>query len=1246
MSDKEQKHLGEPAEPAEDEFDEDQSSSPEEEVDHSHDLHSDDLDLDDGLDDDVDLSTLPPPLMPRRIILMLAVIVLPIWLILGYTDDLAYFFQDDQPIDIGNAMDYVMVLGEGGRVSRTKELDLPHNSYVRVRGLPVHQAAANPEKGRFSIRIGDADSRVIYQLEGAKIFVEEPLAETRITQFKTGAGPSDDNFVEVLDLHGRLLAFADDDAGTYAGIRDYYSARYGMKFCSDMTPAEVDRGRANLGRGGMVLGSSDKGQGFIDFDSGTDASIYAVDFPNQGDVGFAAGSQGTLLRTSDAGNSWTSITTDETASLFGVAFSDDEVTGIAVGQRGLLLRTEDGGRTFSKPYPYVEQDLRAAAFFPGGQVAFAVGAEGLLLKSTDGGKTWSPRPVLSTPSFYDVILRPSGVLLALGEGGLILRSVDTGKTWAPMVTKTSSALKKFVPGPGDTVLAVGGEATVLRSEDDGQTWGHADVRIVPGLEFTHGFEAAAFHADGQRVLFVGKAGALARSTDGGRHLEVRSHTHATGAVASELAAHVPLPIALAEVRASWDLPTLKSVAWAGDVAYAVGMDAAFVVSEDGGRSWRRRTLPLEKDTDLWDILFVDDQIGFIAGSKGLLLTTRDAGQTWTSMDVQSKRTLHDLTLLSRDPATVLFAGREGLWGFWRQSDDKIYVRAPQSESDYYSVAPRIPFDGKINDVELVLAGADATLIAYDDKTETATPLWEVHPAALESVAVAQQGIPDGPTAHGGEHLALAVGRRGAIFRSIDGGFSFQQEGSGEHFDLHAVALSRDGQLAYAAGDNGTLLVDEGANGRWRVVPLGPKRSAATAPPVEGLLPEPTPALVAPAAPETPPTEPTPALVAPAAPETPGPTVPPQDPPAQPPADIPPPPTEAIQALLLTDDETLIVAIGKNLLRSDDHAISFATVYTGQAELTALHAESDGLYAVGANSTLLRSKDQGLTWAPLGVLPAGQSLRALDGLGETLVAVGKAGSIFRSKDNGASWFPIETQVAVDLTGVALSKDGPSWIVGLDGAVLKSDDVGASWIRMPPVSTENLNGLTQRADGQLWIVGADQTFLHSQDGEHWSPRGTLLSGLYDLEFPTEPGQVGYAVGDGGVVLKTTDAGESFSPRHSKTTSTLFGIDFEPTGQDGVAVGALGTLIRTTSFGEVWKKLDVDLDSHLFSALVQPDDKEGVVLIAGEKGAMYRSDSRKLERFSLVPVPLREDIRAMVLADDGKEVIAVGGTYEDPA
>src|SRR4029450_12530441 len=75
------------------------------------------------------------------------------------------------------------------------------------------------------------------------------------------------------------------------------------------------------------------------------------------------------------------------------------------------------------------------------------------------------------------------------------------------------------------------------------------------------------------------------------------------------------------------------------------------------------------------------------------------------------------------------------------------------------------------------------------------------------------------------------------------------------------------------------------------------------------------------------------------------------------------------------------------------------------------------------------------------------------------------------------------------------------------------------------------------------------------------------------------IGFVVGDSGTILKTTDAGATWAPLVSGTTTTLHGVYFLD-ANEGVAVGEQGLILRTTDGGAAWQSVTSGVGDSLRS------------------------------------------------------------------
>lgn len=119
--------------------------------------------------------------------------------------------------------------------------------------------------------------------------------------------------------------------------------------------------------------------------------------------------------------------------------------------------------------------------------------------------------------------------------------------------------------------------------------------------------------------------------------------------------------------------------------------------------------------------------------------------------------------------------------------------------------------------------------------------------------------------------------------------------------------------------------------------------------------------------------------------------------------------------------------------------------------------------------------------------------------------------------------------------------------------------------------------------------------------WSPvdsgTTTLLRGVYLLDSG-----VGYAVGDGGTILKSADSGLTWSALTSGTTSTLYDVHFFD-DSTGVTVGDGGLILRTTDGGANWQTITSGVRDALRSVSFSGDNG---IIAGGSLDILYSSDA----------------------------------------
>ena len=126
--------------------------------------------------------------------------------------------------------------------------------------------------------------------------------------------------------------------------------------------------------------------------------------------------------------------------------------------------------------------------------------------------------------------------------------------------------------------------------------------------------------------------------------------------------------------------------------------------------------------------------------------------------------------------------------------------------------------------------------------------------------------------------------------------------------------------------------------------------------------------------------------------------------------------------------------------------------------------------------------------------------------------------------------------------------------------------AQWSTVPSGSSDNLLGIYLLDSGVAYAVGEGGTILKSTDaGTTW---GALVSGttraLYDLYFFDD--SQGLAVGDNGLILRTTDGGVTWPSVTSGVRDSLRAISFS--GASGICGGLSQDIIYSSDSGASWR------------------------------------------------------------------------------
>jgi photosystem II stability/assembly factor-like uncharacterized protein len=241
-------------------------------------------------------------------------------------------------------------------------------------------------------------------------------------------------------------------------------------------------------------------------------------------------------------------------------------------------------------------------------------------------------------------------------------------------------------------------------------------------------------------------------------------------------------------------------------------------------------------------------------------------------------------------------------------------------------------------------------------------------------------------------------------------------------------------------------------------------------------------------------------------------------------------------------------------------------------------DSDHIWIVGLNSTILHSSDKGKTWLPQKSPPEMDLYDVCFVDHQNGWAVGKHGMTVRTEDGGREWVKEKTLTDQRLFDVHFVDKKTGWTVGSWGTILHTEDGGKTWEKQGSGEDLIYNGVWFVDNRKGWIVGEYGNIYHTEDGgvnwvrqqckdiipvvreDEWE---TPTPSLYGVYFQNQ--NKGWAVGLDGIIIFTEDRGNYWKKLESPTEFSLYKIMV--IDNNGWAVGSRGGYISSTDGGYTW-------------------------------------------------------------------------------
>lgn len=335
-----------------------------------------------------------------------------------------------------------------------------------------------------------------------------------------------------------------------------------------------------------------------------------------------------------------------------------------------------------------------------------------------------------------------------------------------------------------------------------------------------------------------------------------------------------------------------------------------------------------------------------------------------------------------------------------------------------------------------------------------------------------------------------------------------------------------------------------------------------------------------------------------------------------------------------DITTIDIFSGKQMEQKVKDVTFIDTLYS-----IAINKDSENAseaWCCGFNGCVYYSNDGGKKWEKQETNTKKTLLKIVSLGAKNLLVCGQGGAILRTETGGKEWHLVDTPLNIALMDMSFADGEIGCAIGDQRGVLYTTDGGATWKegRIEKDSVDNqeeaedefnalLDGGGESAEKEFIIygvslagrdvgyaVGEFGVLLKTADGGRtWTENAIDEAegkSLFSV-FAQSPNRV-WAVGIDGMMFLSEDGGENWRRIDSSVTKHLFGVKFN--GETGYAIGKEGIYLRSTDNGKTWMQSAIWAKFYLQDIEFQGN----IGWIVGAHGWIYKSNNNGLS-FSVV-------------------------------
>ena len=307
---------------------------------------------------------------------------------------------------------------------------------------------------------------------------------------------------------------------------------------------------------------------------------------------------------------------------------------------------------------------------------------------------------------------------AVGNGGTILKTVNAGTSWTLLTTNTTQTFLTVFPTSKDTVFAAGNGGLLTRSIDGGLNWYSLTTGTPKNIYSLYFISSQiGYAATGEQIntgIEVISSGTIYKTTDGGLNWNpvlnaskpyrtVHFMNEQVGFAGGDSANGIVKTINGGQNWQNLTLPdlegnTILSLQFVNaNLGYAVGTKGVVYKTINGGSNWTKTTI--DSNAALFSVHFTDTDTGYAVGTnaEGIIYKTVNGGTTWTNQKFSISVIMRGVYFTPTKTGYVVGRFNGGVAGIWRQQGNFVPINSGFNDltTDIFSVYPN-PFTNNIS----------------------------------------------------------------------------------------------------------------------------------------------------------------------------------------------------------------------------------------------------------------------------------------------------------------------------------------------------------------------------------------------------------------------------------------------------------------------------------------------------------------------------------------------------------------------